>query len=78
MFLKIKVKTGSRTEKVEKKADDLYFVSVREEAERNMANKRILEIMRVLYPNQSIKLVKGQRSPSKILRIDLSTQGRPT
>ncbi len=39
MFIKIKVKTGSRTEKVEKKSDDLYLVSVKEKAERNMANK---------------------------------------
>ena len=69
MYIKIKVKTGSRTEKVEKKADDLFFVSVKEEAERNTANKRILEIMRVLYPNQSIKLVKGQRSPAKIIEV---------
>jgi uncharacterized protein YggU (UPF0235/DUF167 family) len=69
MFIKIKVKTGSRTEKVEKKADDLYLISVKEEAERNTANKRILEIMRVLYPNQSIKLVKGQRSSAKIIEV---------
>jgi uncharacterized protein YggU (UPF0235/DUF167 family) len=69
MLLKIKVKTGSRTEKVEKKAEDLYFVSIKEKAERNMANKRILEIMRSLYPNQSVKLVKGQRSPAKIIEV---------
>jgi uncharacterized protein YggU (UPF0235/DUF167 family) len=69
MFIKIKVKTGSRTEKVEKKADDLYFVSVKEEAERNMANERVLEIFRSLYPKQSVKLVKGQRSPAKIICV---------
>ena len=69
MFLKIKVKTGSRTEKVEKKADDLYLVSVKEKAERNMANERSLEIFRSLYPNQSVKLVKGHHSPAKILDV---------
>jgi uncharacterized protein YggU (UPF0235/DUF167 family) len=45
------------------------LISVKEEAERNTANKRILEIMRVLYPNQSIKLVKGQRSSAKIIEV---------
>jgi len=69
MFIKIKVTAGSKKEKVEKKSEDLYHISVREEAERNMANKRILEIMRGFYPNQSVKLVKGQRSPAKIVEV---------
>ena len=69
MFIKIKVKTGSRTEKVEKKADDLYFVSVKEEAERNLANKRVLEIFRSLHPKKPVKLVKGHKSPAKIVEI---------
>ena len=69
MFIKIKVKTGSRTEKVEKKADDLYFVSVKEEAERNMANRRVLRIMREMFPGKSVKLVKGQKSPSKMIEV---------
>ena len=69
MFIKIKVKTGSRTEKVEKKADDLYFVSVKEEAERNMANRRVLRIMREMFPGKSVKLVKGHQSPAKIMVV---------
>jgi len=69
MLIKIKVTAGSKKEKVEKKSDDLYLISVKEEAERNMANKRILEIMHSLYPNSSVKLVKGQRSPAKIVEV---------
>ena len=69
MFIKIKATAGSKMEKVEKKSEDLYHISVREEAERNMANKRILEIVRRLYPNQSVKLVKGQRSPAKMVEV---------
>jgi uncharacterized protein YggU (UPF0235/DUF167 family) len=69
MFIKIKATAGSKKEKVEKKSDDLYLVFIKEKAERNMANKRILEIMRSLYPNKSIKLVKGQRSPAKMIEV---------
>ena len=69
MYIKIKATAGSKKEKVEKKSEDLYHISVKEEAERNMANKRILEIMRSLYPNQSVKLVKGQRSPAKMVEV---------
>ena len=69
MFIKIKVKTGSRTEKVEKKADDLYLVSVKEKAERNLANGRVLKIMREIFPGKSVKLVKGHHSSSKMIEV---------
>jgi uncharacterized protein YggU (UPF0235/DUF167 family) len=69
MFIKIKVKTGSRTEKVEKKAEDLYFVSVKEEAERNMANRRVLGIFREMFPGKRVNLVKGHHSSSKMIEV---------
>ncbi|MDE2188263.1 MAG: DUF167 domain-containing protein [Patescibacteria group bacterium] len=69
MFIKIKVKTGAKTEKVEKKSDDLYFISVKEKAERGMANRRVLGIVRGLFPGRSVKLVKGHHSPAKIVEV---------
>jgi len=69
MFIKIKVKTSAKSEKVEKKSDDLYWVSVKEKAERNMANRRVLRIMREMFPGKSVKLVKGHQSPAKIVEV---------
>ena len=69
MLIKIRVKTSSRKETVTKKADDSYEVSVKEEAERNMANKRIIGIFRKLNPGKSVKIIKGHHSPSKIIEI---------
>ena len=69
MLIKIKAKAGSKKEKVEKKSDDLYLVSVKEKAERNMANRRVLRIMREMFPGKSIKLVKGHQSPAKIVEV---------
>jgi uncharacterized protein YggU (UPF0235/DUF167 family) len=69
MLIKIKVKAGSKSEKVEKKADDLYFVSVKEKAERNMANRRILQVFREMFPGKSVKLIKGHQSPAKIVEV---------
>ena len=43
MFIKIKVTTDARAEKVVKKSDDLYAVSVHQPAERGEANERVLE-----------------------------------
>lgn len=69
MYIKIRVKTGSRTEKILQKSPDSYEVSVKEEAERNMANKRIIEIMRKMCPGKSVKIVSGHHKPSKIIEI---------
>ena len=69
MFIKIKVTVGARFEKIIKKSADSYSVSVKEEAERNMANKRVIEIFRKLYPRKPVKIVKGHHSPSKILEV---------
>jgi len=51
-----------------------YFkIFVREKAERNMANDRILEIIAREYrvkPNL-VRIVSGHHSPSKLLSVDI-------
>ena len=69
MLIKLRVTTGARAEKIVRKSDDHFIVSVKEEAERNMANNRILEIFREMHPDRAVKIVKGHHSPSKILEI---------
>ncbi|OHA16864.1 MAG: hypothetical protein A3C79_00865 [Candidatus Taylorbacteria bacterium RIFCSPHIGHO2_02_FULL_45_28] len=69
MLIKVRVTVGARAEKVVKKTDDLYVVSVKEKAEQNEANKRVLEIFRKLYPRKSVRIVKGHHSPSKIVEV---------
>jgi uncharacterized protein YggU (UPF0235/DUF167 family) len=69
VLIKVRVTTDARAEKVVKKSDDTYLVSVREKAERNMANRRVLRIMRELFPEKSVKLVKGHQSPAKIVEV---------
>jgi uncharacterized protein YggU (UPF0235/DUF167 family) len=69
MLIKVKVTADARAEKVVQKSDDLLLVSVRQSAERNQANKRVLELLRALYPGKLIKIVHGQRSPGKIVEV---------
>ena len=69
MLIKVRVTVGARAEKVVRKADDHFGVSVKEEAERNMANKRVLDIFREMYPNKSVRIIHGQRSPGKIIEV---------
>lgn len=73
MFLKVRVKVGSKKEKITKKDEETFLISVKEKAERNEANHRILEIIAGLY-NLSVKkvhIIKGHQSSSKLLRVDL-------
>ncbi|MEI6810998.1 MAG: DUF167 family protein [Candidatus Nomurabacteria bacterium] len=69
MYLKIKVVTDASAEKIEKLKDDEYRIWTKMPAENNLANTRILEIIRTEYPNQSVRIISGHHSPSKILSI---------
>ncbi len=70
MYIKVKVKAGAKREVVERVSDDHFNIAVREKAEHNYANTRILEIFREMYPDVRVKIVSGHHSPSKIMSID--------
>ncbi len=70
MYIKVKVTPGSKKERVEKVKEDTYHVSVREKAENNRTNERVLEIFRTMYPKTDVRIISGHHSPSKILSID--------
>ncbi|MDQ3076846.1 MAG: DUF167 family protein [bacterium] len=74
MYIKVRVKAGSKKETLEQKSKDHYSISVKEKAERNMVNKRIIEIIahRYALPLGKVRIVSGHQSPSKILSVDNS------
>ncbi|MBP9701450.1 MAG: DUF167 domain-containing protein [Candidatus Pacebacteria bacterium] len=69
MYIKVKVITEAKKEVVKKIRDDYYEISLREPAERNMANTRILEIMREMHKG-AVRIVSGHHHPSKIISVD--------
>jgi uncharacterized protein YggU (UPF0235/DUF167 family) len=69
MYLKLKVIPDSKTQRIEKMSDDSWRIWVKVPAENNAANNRVLEIIREEYPNQSVRIVSGHHSPSKIVSI---------
>lgn len=75
MFIKVKVQTGVRKEKIEQKTEDHFIISVKEPAERNLANNRICEIISLLFkvPRNKVKIINGHQSSSKILSINLTS-----
>ena len=73
MYIRVRAIPGAKRELVIKKSPDTYHISVREPAERLLANKRILEILAMEYsvPKGKIRLISGHQSPNKIFSVDI-------
>lgn len=69
MYVKVKVITESKKESVIIKGENIT-VNVKEKASMGEANRRVIAIISSIFPKKKIKLVKGQRSKSKIFFID--------
>jgi uncharacterized protein YggU (UPF0235/DUF167 family) len=69
MLIKVKVTTESKKETVRRPVPDRLVLSLKQPAENNRANERLLEIVRSMYPGRSVKIIKGHHSPSKIIEV---------
>lgn len=72
MYVKVKVITSAKKEKIEKKSKDQYIISVKEKAQRNLANNKVCEIIASLFeiPRKSVYIISGHQKQSKILLIN--------
>lgn len=73
MYIKIRVTANSRKESFVKISEDHFEVSVKEKAERNMANVRVRELVAEYFevPIGKAKIISGHHSPSKIFSLDI-------
>ena len=73
MYIHIKANAGAKRESFAEKSKGHFVVSVREPAERNLANKRIIELVAGHFglPAGKVRIINGHHSPSKILSVDL-------
>jgi uncharacterized protein YggU (UPF0235/DUF167 family) len=71
MYIRIRVKAGARKETVTKVSDTEFYMTVREPAERNLANGRIRELLAAEVGTrvEDIRIVSGHHSPTKILSL---------
>ncbi len=74
MYVKVKVITSAKIEKIEKKSEDQYIISVKEKAQRNLANNRVCEIIASLFKisRKSVYIISGHQKHNKILLINES------
>lgn len=73
MYIHVRVFPGSKKEEIIQKTDDHFEFKIKEKAERGEANKKVLDIVRQIFPNaREIKIINGHHSPSKLLSVNLN------
>ena len=73
MYLKVKVTANAKREKVERVKEGVFEIAVKEKTERNMANKKVLELVAKHYkvPVGKVRIVSGHHRPHKLLSVDV-------
>ena len=71
-YIHVKVSAGERKESFKQKSEDHFEIFVKEKAERNMANARVLELVASHFkiPVSRVRIVNGHRHPSKLIIIE--------
>ena len=72
MYIHVSVTAGAKKESFEKLKDDHFEISIKEKAERNMANTRVLELvaLHLNVPKNKVRIVNGHKHPSKLIIIE--------
>jgi uncharacterized protein YggU (UPF0235/DUF167 family) len=72
MYLHVLVTAGAKKETLKKKNEDHFEISVKEKAEHNLANTRVLELVAEYFkiPKNKVRIVNGHRHPSKLLVVE--------
>lgn len=67
--IKVHVFASAEEELIQKISDDTYAISVRQPAQANRANTRVVEILKELYTATRVRLVSGGHTGHKIFEI---------
>ena len=72
MYIHVKVTAGAGKESFKVKSEDHFEISVKEKAEGNRANARVLELVAGHFkvPVNKVRIVNGHKHPSKLLIIE--------
>lgn len=72
MYIKVRVQAGAKKELLQKISTTSYKLSVKEPAEQNRANRRVLELIAGHFniAKNNVRIINGHHSPSKMLSVD--------
>lgn len=73
MYISATVRTEAKREHLEQTKKGRLKIAVREAAERNQANRRVLELVAAHFglPKGKVRIISGHTSTAKIFSIDL-------
>ncbi len=71
-YIHVKVTAGAGKESFKKKSEDHFEILVKEKAQGNMANTRVIELLAMHFkiPVNKVRIVNGHHHPSKLLIIE--------
>ena len=71
-YIKVIVTTGAKKESMVAKSADHFEISVKEKAEKNMANKKAMELLANYFKlsEKKIRIINGHHHPHKLLVVD--------
>ena len=71
-YVKALVSTGSKKDNIIKKNKDTFVISVKEKPEKNMANKKVLDLLASHFgiPVNKIRIINGHHHPHKLLVVE--------
>lgn len=72
MYIHVRVVAGAKKELFEQVSKDHFDATVREEAERNLANRRVVALVAGHFgvPVGKVRIVHGHHSTAKLLSVD--------
>jgi len=73
MFIKVKVIIESKKENLVKVDKDHFKISLKEKAEQNLANIKVIELIANYFEirNKNVRIISGHHRSNKILEINL-------
>jgi len=75
MYVKVVVVAGAKKESFEAVSENRFKISVRQPAQRSLANGRVRELIALHFnvPLERVRIINGHQSPSKLLSVDVET-----
>jgi uncharacterized protein YggU (UPF0235/DUF167 family) len=72
MYIKAVVTAYAKKESITATSADHFEISVKEKAERNMANTRVIELISLYFrvPKGKVRIVNGHQHPHKLLIVE--------
>jgi uncharacterized protein YggU (UPF0235/DUF167 family) len=71
MYIKVHVSAGAKHESIIQTGPNRFTLQVREPAERNLANRRIIELVAIQMERKpaQVRIVNGHQSSTKLLSV---------